>query len=402
MTSQLLKAKQAGAEAVLTYGIGPELAQIANGMEKLGWKVPMIGSWTLAMANFVDNAGKNGERHPHAADLHPGRRHAKRKAFIDAYVKAYNPPGGRMPSAVSAAQGYDSIYLLAAAMKQAGSTEGPKIAAALENLNDQGRRRRHHLQQAVQQDRPRSHQLRQHRVRRSARRPRGAGQVRHRRCINRGQRELLAGHFLVDRRRGFDPCVRLPQGEIMDILLQLVFSGIALGMIYAVIAFGYQLTFATSGTLNFGQGEALMLGALVGLSLVGTIHGGPYMSYWLMIPLVIVFGALQGMFVEWIGVRPAIKHQVRIRLDHVDHRAGHHLQERRREHLGQGRAALPFAALLDPVPVHGRQRAADAGGRHHRRARDHAGGRDLQPQVDLRQGRRRHLQRPRRRRPDGH
>jgi len=93
----------------------------------------------------------------------------------------------------------------------------------------------------------------------------------------------------------------------MDILLQLVFSGVALGMIYAVIAFGYQLTFATSGTLNFGQGEALMLGALVGLSVVGNIHGGPYLNYWLMIPVVLVFGALQGMFVEWIGVRPAIK-----------------------------------------------------------------------------------------------
>jgi branched-chain amino acid transport system permease protein len=93
----------------------------------------------------------------------------------------------------------------------------------------------------------------------------------------------------------------------MEILLQLIVSGIALGMIYAVIAFGYQLTFATSGTLNFGQGEALMLGALVGLSLVGTIHGGPWMSYWLMIPLVVLFGALQGIFVEWIGVRPAIR-----------------------------------------------------------------------------------------------
>jgi branched-chain amino acid transport system permease protein len=93
----------------------------------------------------------------------------------------------------------------------------------------------------------------------------------------------------------------------MDILLQLVFSGIALGMIYAVIAFGYQLTFATSGTLNFGQGEALMLGALVGLSLVSNIHGGPYLNYWLMIPLVLVFGSLQGIVVEWIGVRPAIK-----------------------------------------------------------------------------------------------
>ena len=87
----------------------------------------------------------------------------------------------------------------------------------------------------------------------------------------------------------------------MEILAQLVVSGIALGMIYALIAFGYQLTFATSGTLNFGQGEALMLGALVGLTLVG------HMSYWLMLPLVLVFGALQGMFVERVGVRPTLK-----------------------------------------------------------------------------------------------
>jgi branched-chain amino acid transport system permease protein len=88
----------------------------------------------------------------------------------------------------------------------------------------------------------------------------------------------------------------------MEILTQLIFSGIALGMIYAVIAFGYQLTFATSDTLNFGQGEALMLGALVGLTLV---NAG--VNYWLMIPIVCVFGAVQGAFVERIGVRPAIR-----------------------------------------------------------------------------------------------
>ena len=88
----------------------------------------------------------------------------------------------------------------------------------------------------------------------------------------------------------------------MAILLQLIYSGIALGMIYAVIAFGYQLTFATSDTLNFGQGDALMLGAMVGLTLVNL-----GLNYWLMIPLVIVFGMLQGGLVERIGVRPAIK-----------------------------------------------------------------------------------------------
>jgi branched-chain amino acid transport system substrate-binding protein len=136
MTAQLLKAKQAGAQAILTYGIGPELAQIANGMEKLGWKVPMIGSWTLSMGNFVDNAGKNGEGALMPQTFIQVPSTPKRKAFIDGYLKAYNPPAGRIPSPVSAAQGYDSVYLLAAAIKQAGSTDGPKVKAALENLGD--------------------------------------------------------------------------------------------------------------------------------------------------------------------------------------------------------------------------------------------------------------------------
>lgn len=87
----------------------------------------------------------------------------------------------------------------------------------------------------------------------------------------------------------------------MDALMQIVFSGVAVGMIYAVIAFGYQLTFATSGTLNFGQGEALAVGALVGLSIVA------HVNYWLMIPLVLVVGALYGVGVERLGVWPSMK-----------------------------------------------------------------------------------------------
>lgn len=134
MTAQLLKSKEAGAEAVLTYGIGPELAQIANGMTKLGWKVPIIGSWTLAMANFIDNAGPGGDgaRMPQTFIQEPST--PKRKAFIEAFTAKFKPKNNRMDSPVSAAQGYDSIYLLAAAIKQAGSTDGPKIKAALEDL----------------------------------------------------------------------------------------------------------------------------------------------------------------------------------------------------------------------------------------------------------------------------
>ncbi|AKM32224.1 amino acid ABC transporter substrate-binding protein [Pandoraea faecigallinarum] len=134
MTAQLLKAKQAGADVILTYGIGPELAQIANGMGKLGWKLPIVGSWTLAMANYIDNSGANGEgaRMPQTFIQEPNT--PKRKAFIDGYLAMFKPKNNRIDSAVSAAQGYDSIYLLAAAIKQAGSTEGPKVRAALEDL----------------------------------------------------------------------------------------------------------------------------------------------------------------------------------------------------------------------------------------------------------------------------
>jgi len=134
MTAQLLKAKEAGAEVILTYGIGPELAQIANGMTKLGWKVPMIGSWTLSMANFIDNAGPGGEGARMPQTFIQSATTPKRKAFIAAYLKSFKPKNDRIDSPVSAAQGYDSVYLLAAAMKQAGSTDGVKVKEALEDL----------------------------------------------------------------------------------------------------------------------------------------------------------------------------------------------------------------------------------------------------------------------------
>ena len=134
MTAQVLKAKNAGAEAILTYAIGPELAQIANAMAKVGWKVPLIGSWTLSMANFIDSAGKNGEGAIMPQTFIQAPTTPKRKAFIEAYLKEFKPKNDRIDSPVSAAQGYDSVYLLAAAIKQANSLEGDKIRLALEDL----------------------------------------------------------------------------------------------------------------------------------------------------------------------------------------------------------------------------------------------------------------------------
>jgi branched-chain amino acid transport system substrate-binding protein len=132
LAANLQRAREAGAEAILTYAIGPELAVIANSRAKMGWKVPMIGSWPLSLPNFIGAAGKNAEGARMPQTFVEAPNNYRRTAFISAY---HHADGGKhIPSAVSAAQGYDSALLLMAAINQAGSAEGPKIRAALENL----------------------------------------------------------------------------------------------------------------------------------------------------------------------------------------------------------------------------------------------------------------------------
>jgi branched-chain amino acid transport system substrate-binding protein len=134
MTAQLLKAKSLGAQAILIWGIGPELAAVSNGMAKLGLKVPLIGGWPLSMSNYLDNAGANGNGTIMPQTFIEEPVSARAKGFIDAYHKAYNVT--RIPSPVSAAQGYDAVLLWAAAVKQAGTTDSLKIRDALEDLKD--------------------------------------------------------------------------------------------------------------------------------------------------------------------------------------------------------------------------------------------------------------------------
>jgi len=134
MTAQLLRAKGGGAQAVLIWGIGPELAAVANGMAKMGMKMPLIGGWTLSMSNFIDNAGKNGDGTLMPQTFIEEPITPKAKSFIDGYHKTYGVT--RIPSPVSAAQGYDAVYLFAAAVKQAQSDDTRKIKDALEDLRE--------------------------------------------------------------------------------------------------------------------------------------------------------------------------------------------------------------------------------------------------------------------------
>ena len=60
---------------------------------------------------------------------------------------------------------------------------------------------------------------------------------------------------------------------MFDSILQALFSGLALGSIYALVAVGFNITFNTTRTLNFGQGEFLVAGAFVSVSVLLLLAG---------------------------------------------------------------------------------------------------------------------------------
>jgi len=132
MSRQLKNARAAGAQAVVGWGIGPELAQVARGMTSMAWRVPFMGSWTLSMRNFIDAAGSAGEGALLPQTFIQDAGSTAKNSFLLAYRRQFNTD--LIPSPMSAAQGHDGLHLLALALRQAKTLDGDAIRQALDNL----------------------------------------------------------------------------------------------------------------------------------------------------------------------------------------------------------------------------------------------------------------------------
>ena len=86
----------------------------------------------------------------------------------------------------------------------------------------------------------------------------------------------------------------------LRILPQAIVSGVALGSVYALIAQGYYVTFTTTETVNFAQGEFLMVGALTSYTLL-VLSG---LNFLVALVVVVVLMAVMGVVVERVAIRP--------------------------------------------------------------------------------------------------
>ncbi|MDR9751676.1 branched-chain amino acid ABC transporter permease [Pseudomonas sp. SZMC_28357] len=79
-----------------------------------------------------------------------------------------------------------------------------------------------------------------------------------------------------------------------------IVTGLGLGSMYALLALGFHLTYVVSRTVNFAQGSAMMVGAVLGYTFCITWGW----SLWLALPLTLMLCALYGLVIERWLVRP--------------------------------------------------------------------------------------------------
>lgn len=132
MTSQLNKMKAAGVDTVVVWAQGTPIAQLIRSMEKINYFPLTLTSWAADNITFYDAAGKTLAEKPLFM-------RTVSETHTPAQQKLYDRIGSKLkaPSSFSfALHGYDSVLLLAEAVKQANSTDGSAIRVALEDLKN--------------------------------------------------------------------------------------------------------------------------------------------------------------------------------------------------------------------------------------------------------------------------
>ncbi|AUA56150.1 Leucine-specific-binding protein precursor [Achromobacter spanius] len=130
MSSQLNKIKASGADTLIVYALADSNAHVMRSLEKINYFPTTLASWANLSSPFLRIAGPElAGKMIFTASITEDSS-AQSKALYDTLMKR----GGRVPTYVMAAQAYDSVKLIAAAMEQAKSTDGPAVQAALEQL----------------------------------------------------------------------------------------------------------------------------------------------------------------------------------------------------------------------------------------------------------------------------
>lgn len=125
--AQLTAIKAANPDGIFVPGYYTDAALICVQAKQLGLNVPLFGGDGWESDKLVEIGKDAVEGHYFSTHFHPDVGSELGRKFVEHYRKRWN---GKSPDALAAC-GYDSAFVLADAIKRAGSTEGQKIRDAL-------------------------------------------------------------------------------------------------------------------------------------------------------------------------------------------------------------------------------------------------------------------------------
>ena len=113
-------------------------SQVVKSLDRMGWDVPIVSHWGPAGGRFSELAGPSGAKvHFIQTFSFAGKLSPKAEAVLAALKKKYPEIKtlADVTPAVGIANAYDAMHLTAIAIAQAGSTDGPKIREAFEQID---------------------------------------------------------------------------------------------------------------------------------------------------------------------------------------------------------------------------------------------------------------------------
>ena len=133
LTDQLRAARQAGADAIVAYSVGPELAVLVKSRAEAGLTAPLFGPWPMSFRMVWERTAGAAEGVMMVQSIIGDTANERRSGFIARLRKHAGQQ--RVDSLMAAAQSYDALHLMLRALFQSkGDTSGPALKAALENL----------------------------------------------------------------------------------------------------------------------------------------------------------------------------------------------------------------------------------------------------------------------------
>ncbi|MEO8598509.1 MAG: branched-chain amino acid ABC transporter permease [bacterium] len=140
----------------------------------------------------------------------------------------------------------------------------------------------------------------------------------------------------------------------MDIFIQQIINGLVLGSMYALIALGYTMVYGVLSLINFAHGEVLMIGAMVGLTILKIIQTtAPDMPgiFKLVIAIAVAIPAciIVNVIIERFAYRPLRNAP---RLAPLITAIGIGILLQTFAMMIWGRSPLPFPQVMSSEPIH--------------------------------------------------